>query len=305
MAGTEGPRSRGASATLIIDRKEPAEERSRGVLTIMSGPETGRVFPLPDVGMITLGRAPDCDLCFDEASVSGNHAQIARLGGVYVFVDSRSTNGSYVNDARAEAPAQLKDGDRIRLGSNAVLRFTLMNEKEEQALRSIYEAALRDGLTGVFNRKHLEERLDMELSFAKRHKVPLSVVMIDVDFFKNVNDTHGHLGGDEVLKNVGHLVAKAIRTEDMVARYGGEEFMIVARGTDLAQCLYLAERVRRIIERAVIAFSGKELQVTASLGVASLACCGQHQDKAALVSLADRRLYIAKQTGRNRVVSVG
>ena len=303
----DGPRSQ---STLIVDNTAPAEERSRGVLTLASGTEAGRVVPLPEIGMTTLGRAGDCDLRFDEASVSGTHAQIARVAGVYVLVDARSTNGTYVNDERAVSPIHLRDGDRIRLGKSVLLRFSLMNKEEEAALKRVYEASLRDGLTGIFNRKHLEERLDAEIAFAVRHKAALSVAMLDVDFFKRVNDTHGHPAGDAVLKSVATVLARTLRTEDLVARYGGEEFTIVARGTDLAQGTLLAERVRAAIESMAVPLpagpagpAGQVLRVTASVGVASGVCCGEVLDKATLVAIADRRLYRAKQSGRNRVVT--
>jgi diguanylate cyclase (GGDEF)-like protein len=300
----DGPRS-GAGATLIVEAAPDPTERTRGVLTIVAGAEAGRVFPLPEVGMTTLGRAPDCELKFDDASVSGNHAQIARIAGVFILVDNKSTNGTYVNEARTTQPVQLQDGDRIRLGKNALLRFSLMNAAEEAALRQVYEAALRDGLTGVFNRKHLEERIDGEIAYATRQGVPLSVAMVDIDFFKRVNDTYGHQAGDAVLKAVAQLLTKSLRAEDFVARYGGEEFTIIARGTDLAHGVQLAERVRMMVERTPAMFGTVPIAVTASLGVASLDDCGDQRDKLTLLSIADRRLYAAKHSGRNRVVAIG
>jgi diguanylate cyclase (GGDEF)-like protein len=159
-----------------------------------------------------------------------------------------------------------------------------------------------DGLTGVYNRKHLEERITTELSYAERHGTPLSIVIIDVDHFKKVNDTYGHLAGDAVLKAVSALLKSTVRPEDIVARYGGEEFVIVARGTDAPAAVVLANRLREAVAAETIDFEGKAINVTSSAGVASLACCEPPRDRAALLGTADRRLYAAKQGGRNRVV---
>lgn len=292
-------------ATLVVDQPSVSEEAKRGVLTIMTGPEAGRVYALPDAGVLVLGRGADCQLRFDDASVSGHHAQIARIGGVYVFVDQRSTNGSFVNDVRAQGPLHLADGDRIRVGQNAVLRFTLMEAREQAALSRVYEAALRDGLTGVYNRKHLDERLEAEILAALRTNAPLAVVMADVDFFKRVNDTFGHPGGDEVLRRTAAAIERTLRAGDLVARYGGEEFTVVARGADLSQARDLAERIRRTVESTEIPLGPRSIRITVSLGVASLGCTGNLLDRATLMGIADRRLYLAKQSGRNRVVDVG
>lgn len=291
--------------TLVVAPPIASEEQKSGVLTILTGPEAGRVCALSEVGGVLLGRGADCQLRFDDASVSGHHAQVARIGGVYIVVDQRSTNGTFVNDVRATAPVQLTDGDRVRVGQNAVVRFTLMEAAEQSALQRVYEAALRDGLTGVYNRKHLDERLDGEIAAALRTSGPLSVVMVDVDFFKRVNDTFGHPGGDEVLRRTAAALEGSLRAGDILARYGGEEFTAVARGADRAQASELAERLRQTVEATVIPFGSDTIRVTVSLGVASLACTGDRRDRATLVAIADRRLYLAKQGGRNRVVDSG
>jgi len=183
-----------------------------------------------------------------------------------------------------------------------VLRFSLVDQDEEQSLRRVYDAAVRDGLTGVFNRKHLEERLDAEVAYAIRHASPLSVVIVDVDHFKRVNDTFGHLAGDAVLKTVASLLAQGLRAEDVLARYGGEEFVIVARGLDGEHALQLADRARVTVACTPIHYADQSITVTASAGVASITCCGPQPDKTELLGLADSRLYLAKQSGRNRVV---
>ncbi len=290
--------------TVIVDTNL-ITARSRGVLTVIVGSQTGRVVRLAESGTTSMGRGPDQDIRFDDGSVSSGHAQIARIGGIFVLADMKSTNGSYINDIRVSDPVELRDGDRIQLGRETILRFTLVSLEEEAALQRVYDAALRDGLTGVFNRKHLEERLDAEISFATRHKTELSLIMLDIDFFKRVNDTLGHPAGDSVLKNVAMLLQNTIRNEDLLARYGGEEFTIIVRGIDLQSTAMMGERLRLAVEQNPTIIESRPLTATVSLGAASLVCCGAQRDRNTLVAIADRRLYFAKQGGRNRVVAEG
>ena len=288
--------------TLVVDTRAAPTARSRGVFTVVGGLNTGRVLALPRGQEVTLGRAEGSTYRLDDASVSGTHARVVVVANSYMLVDATSTNGTFVNDARVEQPVELKDGDRIQLGSATFFRFSLVSEEEETALRKMYEAASRDGLTGVFNRKHLEERIDAEVAYALRHKTEVSLVMIDVDHFKKVNDTYGHLAGDAVLKNTAQILAQGIRTEDVLARYGGEEFVIVTRGVSAMAAGLLADRLRQKIGKAEVAFGSARIRVTVSAGVASLDCCDGRHDKATLLGIADARLYKAKQAGRNRVI---
>lgn len=302
-SGEDSSPLRPRSQTLVVKAIAPNRtSRTRALLTTVSGAQAGRVCTLPKNEIATLGRSEGSTFRFDDASVSSTHARIVLVGSEYVFTDNRSTNGSYVNDNRVETSVVLAEGDRVRLGPQILLRFSLVDEDEEAALKKVYEAALFDGLTGAFNRKHLEERLETELAFATRHGTELSVIMIDVDHFKKVNDTYGHLAGDAVLKVVARLLAQGIRNEDMLARYGGEEFVILARGVQVSAAFLLADRLRQSVQDAEIEHDGRILKVTASAGVASVACCNGRIDRATLVGLADSRLYQAKQNGRNRVV---
>jgi len=295
------PADDGSMRTLVASVPAPAV-RSRAVLVIMSGPQLGRVIPVKD-GSLTLGRSEECDARIDDSSLSRVHAQIVRVVGNWMFADKGSTNGSAINDRRVDQPVRLSDGDRIRLGASTTLRFALVDEAEEQALRSVYEATTRDPLTGVANRKQLDQRLDAELAYAVRHNALLSVILVDVDHFKRVNDDYGHLAGDAVLKNVAATLSAGIRTEDVIARYGGEEFLAIARGIGVDEATVMAERLRQLVNGSKAVADGREIRVTVSAGVASLRCCGERRDKVTLLGLADARLYRAKQTGRNRVVA--
>jgi diguanylate cyclase (GGDEF)-like protein len=283
---------------------EPRSGRRHAIFTVASGLEAGRVLVPPPNAVATFGRAPECTFAFDDDSLSREHAAVMRAGGDYILKDT-STNGTFVNDVRLTAASVLRDGDRVQLGRNTLFRFALVDEEEESALRRVYEGAILDGLTGVFNRKHLEQRIASELSFAQRHESPLSIIMIDVDHFKKVNDTYGHLAGDAVLKTVASVLSRTIRPEDVVARYGGEEFVVVARGIEADGAVALADRLRSAVAAETIRFEDHEIRVTSSAGVASLACCGESRDRETLLGTADRRLYAAKQGGRNRVVGPG
>jgi two-component system cell cycle response regulator len=286
--------------THIVDA-EPRATRRKGVFTVSGGLDAGRVLALPREDVVSLGRASECTYPFDDVGLSREHAQVMCIGSEYVFKDAGSTNGSFINEVRVTKVLQLRNGDRVRLGSNLTLRFALVDDQEEEALVGIYEAAVRDGLTGVFNRKHLEERLAAELEAARRHGTSLSVILLDIDHFKYVNDTYGHLAGDAVLKNVAALVGQGIRQEDVIGRYGGEEFVIVCRGAAVVDAVALAERLRWAIWNALTPFESHQIRVTVSAGVASLLCVAE-PTRSGLLGMADTRLYKAKQAGRNRVV---
>jgi two-component system cell cycle response regulator len=288
----------GESPTRPVDIVAPAR-RDRGVLVEATGVFAGRPHSIPREGA-SIGRSIECTIRVDHESLSRVHARVVRLGSDYLLEDMGSLNGCFVGDQRV-ARAALQDGDRVRLGSSVDLRFHLVGEDEERAILRLYEAGLRDPLTGLANRKQLEETLRAELSFARRHGTDLALVMADVDRFKAVNDTFGHLVGDTVLRHVTQVFASTVRTEDVVARFGGEEFVVVARSTSLRSGQQLAERLRRALEGSPLAVRGESLRVTASFGVSSLSSTADPTPSALLTS-ADGRMYEAKAMGRNRVV---
>jgi len=282
----------------------PAALRTtHAVLTLQSGPEAGRIVRLSTTKPNTLGRADECTIPLADARLSRVHATIKHVGGTWMLIDEGSTNGTFVNGSRVEKYSALDDGTRIDLGAAVSCRFTFVTEEEARALTRVYDAAMHDALTGVFNRKALDERLASEVAFAVRHVAQLAVVLLDIDDFKGINDTHGHLAGDAALRDVTARLARAVRTEDVVARYGGEEFLVIARDINLEQATQLAERLRRIIAAERVTFEAVAFSVTASFGVATIGCCGAQKDVRTLLGLADARLYAAKRGGRNRVVA--
>ncbi len=275
-------------------------EKNRPLLTVLTGPERGKVFQLPSTET-TIGRSNDADVTIVDQSLSRVHARIRPSGEGFMLIDGGSTNGTFVNEQRLSAPTWIDAGTRFRLGKRTIVTVNLHDELEESAALSVHGAALHDRLTGVYNRGVFDDRLASEMAFAKRHKSPLSVVLFDIDFFKKFNDEYGHLTGDAVLVAVGEQIAKTVRTEDILARYGGEEFAVIARETPVEKATVLGERIRRAIEKCQVAAEGRSLSVTASVGIATLSGAASDLSKEELIAEADRALYAAKEAGRNRV----
>ncbi|MBI5532582.1 MAG: GGDEF domain-containing protein [Deltaproteobacteria bacterium] len=288
-----------ARNTSSLGLKPKAPTRDRASLTMISGPETGKVFSL--LASTTLGRSIECAIRIDDGNVSRVHARITREPGCYVVEDLGSRNGTFVDGERVTR-RELRDGDRVQLGASIQLRFALTADDEEYLQRKLYESSVRDPLTGVFNRKHLNERLAAEVAYSVRHKTDLALLMFDLDHFKSINDEFGHLAGDRVLVGVAGLVLRTIRIEDVFCRYGGEEFVVLARGIDARGAWALAERIRAIVETARIVHEDRPIPVRVSIGVATLACCEGEPTPEKFIGVADQRLYAAKQQGRNRVV---
>lgn len=277
-------------------------------LLLSSGSNAGQVFTLdPSLGEHIIGRGQGTQVTVEDVETSRHHCKIvvAAIEGEtrYVLEDAGSKNGTFVNGERIQGKYVLTPGDRIYVGPNIVLRFSLVDNEEQQLARQLYETSTRDALTKAYNRRYFMERIASELAFAQRHKSRLAVIMLDLDHFKEVNDTHGHLAGDTVLRAVAASVQKLIRTEDVFARYGGEEFVLLVRGISHENVHLVAERVRTTVERLAIPSNGVALSVTVSLGVSSLDEMPPETTIEAMMTLADERLYRAKEGGRNRVDS--
>ncbi len=276
----------------------------RPVLTLLTGPKSGTTYAVPP-GEFTIGRGADAALTIEDELLSRLHARVVSVLGRHFIEDLSSTNGTRIDDTRVSTLVALPDGAIIHLGPNTILRFSLRDTAEVLAVQRVYEATVRDALTGLYNRHHLDERLSAEFAFARRHSAALSVLFVDADHFKSINDRYGHPAGDDVLRAIGAFLRRAMRVEDVVARYGGEEFVIVLRGIQREGVLIVAERVREGIEGLSIEHDGSSLAVTVSVGVATLSPERDYASPEALVSSADAALYRAKQLGRNRVVATG
>ncbi len=193
------------------------------------------------------------------------------------------------------------------LGSIFVLlvsNLSLLTAMDVRRISTLEAENITDPLMGIHNRRYLDRRLDEEVDRALRYGFPLSILLIDIDHFKQVNDRYGHQAGDEVLRTLGSLIAQSIRRSDVVARYGGEELLVIATHTNLTDSVGLAERLRKAVEELPMPLEGaglgrQRVKVTVSIGVAGLR--DQNGDREVLIQDADEALYQAKRGGRNRV----
>ncbi|MGZ3416551.1 MAG: diguanylate cyclase [Polyangiales bacterium] len=273
-----------------------APSSSAGCLVIIYGADLGRRVVL-DGNPLEIGRSVKCDLSIDQESVSRRHARIAWDGSRYKITDLGSTNGSYVNDELC-TERYLKDGDQLKIG-RTILKFMTGDNIETAYHEEIYRLMTFDGLTQVHNKRHFHETLDREVSRSSRYDRPMSLVVFDIDHFKRVNDTHGHLAGDALLRQLASLVRSRIRREDLFARVGGEEFAVLLPEIGLDGAAQFADKIRKVVEAANFHFEDVTINVTLSLGCALLK--PPYTTGEQLYKAADAALYSAKQNGRNRV----
>ncbi len=274
------------------------QPRDKAYLIFVAGPTVGETFELQQKVTI-IGRGHRADVQVTDAGVSRRHAELRFTDdGKILIRDLDSRNGTFLNGTQI-TERLLNDGDKIQVGSTTILKFSLQDWVDEGFQRQMFEAALRDGLTKVFNRRYLIDRLHSEVAYALRHQAPLAVIMFDVDRFKEVNDQHGHLAGDFVLATMAQMILGTIRREDVFARYGGEEFVVICRGIDLHRARSFGERIRHRIEKQPFFFEGTSIPVTVSVGVAMMP--PGLADPEQLIKLADQALYQAKDSGRNCV----
>lgn len=269
------------------------------VISAKSTEGIGRMLKL-DKPVIVFGRSSETQFQIEDEGVSRKHCQIVRSAdGSFQLVDLGSTNGTFLNGVEVKIAA-LTDGDKIQIGSNTILKFSIQDQLEEQFQRTIYESATRDGLTKLFNKKYFLDSLRKEFAFCVRHRVPMSLLMFDVDHFKSINDSFGHPAGDYVLARIAQKLSETVRTEDLLARYGGEEFALMLRESAEDQAVTCAERCRKAIDGSDFTFTGIPIKVTISVGVATLldSDFARMED---LIAAADKYLYRAKRAGRNRV----
>ncbi len=249
---------------------------------------------------LLIGRGEDCDIQIQDNLVSRRHARIDPSPKGYSVSDLKSTNGTFVNEQSIPAPRVLQDGDYLRIG-NCIYRFLAGGNVEAEYHEEIYRLTIIDGLTHTFNKRYLMEFVEREVVRAVRHHRPLSLAMIDIDWFKRINDDWGHLVGDFILRELARLIGDTVRREDLFARYGGEEFALVLVETDLTNAKAACERIRQMIQRHTFSFEDNDLHVTISCGVAE--CNTQKSSSVCdLIKQADDNLYEAKRAGRNRVV---
>ena len=288
------------TAGLPVPSLPTADGRRLPVLLVVGGPRTaiGRAYQLDKE--LLIGRAGEADVWLDEEGVSRKHARVVRSDKAAQLLDLSSRNGTWVNGSRI-TQADLKEGDLVQIGASHILRFVFQDQLDEAAHRMLVDNAIRDSLTGAYNRGYFLDQLRKDVSSAIRHKQHLSLAMMDLDLFKQINDKCGHAMGDLVLRHFSRAVGTLIRSEDTFGRIGGEEFALILRQCPDHEARRVTERIRESVEQLDLMHSDQRVPITVSIGVTSLPA-GMATGDVQLLEIADKALYAAKHQGRNKVV---
>lgn len=269
------------------------------LLIVLDGPRLGTRSVLGETP-VEIGRGSSCHLILDADSVSRRHARVEWLGKEHRIIDLGSTNGTFVNGDPVKERV-LADGDRVGIGK-VPLKYVAGGNIEGAYHEEIQRLMRFDALTNAYNKSHFEESLRIAVYATRTEPKAISLIVFDLDHFKNINDTHGHPAGDHVLREVADAVQGVSQPSQVFGRVGGEEFAVLCDDTELPAAVEHAEKIRSALEKKSLDFEGTALSVTVSLGVAERPS-GSDEDPKKLYKRADEKLYEAKQAGRNRVCS--
>lgn len=305
--------------TVVVEKEligEGEPQMGEACLVTLYGGNIGRRYFLKYKEQI-IGRSEAAHIHVDQDSVSRQHAKVVVDGSESRVVDLGSTNGTFLNNTGISDSA-LRDGDLLRIGQT-IFKYLSGSNIEQKYHEEIYNLTTVDALTGAYNKRYFEETLERELSRSLRYGRILSLVLFDLDHFKRLNDTLGHLGGDDVLRTVGEIVLENIRGQDVFARYGGEEFALILPEINLEAAYRVCEKLRALIAARMFGEADKAMRVTASFGLYAYDpqtlpksdSEGSHPsvqtseaaiDPQTMIARADACLYKAKNGGRNQVV---
>jgi diguanylate cyclase (GGDEF)-like protein len=287
--------------TQVVQAPPPDQTPGNDCVVVIYAAEPGLLGKryVLDKSPLRIGRGGDNHIVLDGDSVSRRHSHFERRTSGWFIVDDGSTNGTFLNEEQIKREAGLSNGDLVKVGPT-ILKYLSGLDAEAKYHEEIYRMTIVDGLTQIHNKRYLFEALDKELIRARRYDRQLSLLIFDIDYFKNINDQYGHLAGDYVLRELARIVQERIRRDEVFARYGGEEFVIALPETSLQGAVTLAENLRARVETHGFSFQGERIPVTISIGCAVL---GEEKTAADLIQLADDKLYEAKRGGRNRVCS--
>ncbi len=269
----------------------------RSFILFLKGPLLGKLYPL-EKGTSVLGRSSEADIVVDDQGVSRKHLKIKSSGETVIVKDLGSTNGSYVNANRITEHA-LQNGDKIQISPSTIFKFVVSAESEKVFLDELYLMGVTDPVTNVYNKKYFIERLRQEFSHAKRTKASLSLLMVDTDFFKKINEGYGPLAGDLVLVKISEILSGTTRNDDIVARYDEEEFGVILPGTDEEGASICAERIRSEIDKATFMFEDTELKTTVSVGAVTLSDKHSFDSTDDFIKAAGECLLYSKKHGKN------
>jgi len=276
------------------------QDQQKFYLIIVDGDNVGKIFPL-DKKTTTIGRSDEFDIQLADSSCSREQAIIEfNDNNKPVLKDLDSTNGTYVNGAKI-TEINIEDGDKILLGFSSVFMFAVQDSLEAKFQMNLYESSIKDPLTGAFNKKYFLDALSKAFSYSLRHQSSLGLLILDIDFFKKVNDTYGHIVGDIVLKEVVKRIENNLRNEDILCRYGGDEFAVIVRDYKYGFVKITAERIRLLFDGKPIICKDHKVNISVSIGAATIdnENITTPED---MLELADANLYEAKPSGGNCIV---
>lgn len=297
----------------VIDRRKSARGKKKQktkpsiMLTVIQGNETdfGKTYGFTQ-DRILIGREQKKEITgvnvsLNDLKISKMHCEINTIKKddleQIIIKDLGSTNGTYVNGEMIRQRI-LTSGDKISVGET-ILRFGYNDEIEEEYHSRLFTFAATDALTGLYNRRYILNELEKQYKIAKRNDRTFSLVIIDIDDFKQVNDTFGHPAGDEFLKKFAFVINHSLREQDIPGRVGGEEFLIILPETNIDGAFRLANRIRERLQNTELIYDGNTIKTTISAGVSQYEF---NTDSQTLFRLADHALYKAKQSGKNMVV---
>jgi diguanylate cyclase (GGDEF)-like protein len=275
---------------------------SSPVLLQYDGASSGKRFVLSEASVIIGRKADRAQIWIDDASISREHCRIDFDGQRAFATDLESTNHTFINDVEITGPAELVHSDMLRVG-DIKLRYFSHGGADHLLFDKIYRMAVTDRMLDVFRKDYVQEKIDEEFRIARARNTPLSLLMLDLDKFKSVNDTYGHDAGDLVLRAVADAIKPIVRRHETFGRFGGEEFVLLLPHASLEDATRVAERVRETIQGTTIAYLETTIPVTVSVGVATLT--PDMATAADLLKMSDTMVYKAKDGGRNRVCAPG
>jgi diguanylate cyclase (GGDEF)-like protein len=267
-------------------------------LIVISGGDIGHQHII-NIHQTLIGRSINADIQINDDSASRDHALIIKDRKGYRIFDNSSKNGCFINDRKID-DCYLQDGDLLRIGKT-IFKFLSSNNIEQAYHEELFRLAKIDGLTEIYNQRHFADSMENEFERAQRYKRELSLLMIDIDHFKSVNDRFGHRTGDHILKELARIFVSRSRRVDYVCRYGGEEFAIILPEIDIMGAFKFAIALKEAVAAHTFRCEKTETTITISIGVSDIMEGIQSTDD--LIETADRRLYLAKERGRDRVVS--
>jgi len=285
----------------IVREKIPKQlGQQKFYLIIVYGDNIGKIYPL-DRKTITIGRSDEFDIQLTDSSCSREQAIIEfNDDNKPVLKDLDSTNGTFVNGSKI-TEINIEDGDKIMFGVSSVFKFAILDSLEAEFQMNLYESSINDHLTGAFNKKYFLDTLSKEFSYSLRHNSSLGLLMLDIDFFKKINDTYGHIVGDIVLKEIVKRIENNLRNEDILCRYGGDEFAVIFRDFKSGFVKITAERIRLFFDGKSINCKDHRVNISVSIGTATL----DNENIATpgdMIEIADANLYQAKHSGGNCIV---